>query len=108
MSKVKIKKFDETKQRVFNALTKVSDYRDNDDRLISDFLYNDVVRLTGNSPEQITGKKLLALMYDGKLTPISTIRRARRYIQQYFPELRGTKWKERHKIDTEVRREIVK
>ena len=43
---------------------------------------------------------------DNTLTSESTIRRARRKVQELHPELRGKKWHERHAQQEQVKKEL--
>ena len=47
-------------------------------------------------------------MAEGRLVSSDLITRTRRKLQEHNPELRGTKWKERHQKQTEVKSDLRK
>jgi hypothetical protein len=47
-------------------------------------------------------------MAEGRLVSSDLITRTRRKLQEHNPELRGTKWKERHQKQSEVKSDLRK
>jgi hypothetical protein len=105
--KIKIKKFAPTEARVEKALIFDATLRDDDDKLLGAFFYNDMKNM-GLDPHSMSYFDFHHLLVSGKLTPHWTIRRARQRVQERVPETRGNKWNERHKTELEVRKEIAK
>ena len=46
--------------------------------------------------ETLTAREFFTLLYDKKVSSFSSITRARRAVQQHYPELRGEVYKKRH------------
>ncbi len=75
--------------------------RDDDSKLIANIWYDHFTKMKINL-KKISGYDLLQLIADGKLPNPQSIRRARRKLQEEFPELQGKKWEERHKEQDNV------
>ena len=77
--------------------------RDNDVRLVASYYYNNISNIN-----QISAIDFLQIMVNGNLPSPDTITRARRKIQEKYPELRGVNYVERQKLEKQVRQEINK
>jgi hypothetical protein len=76
--------------------------RDSDFRLIAMYYRR-------NCPEPvsyITADEFLNHLAHGEMASPDSITRARRKLQQHYPELRGQKWNERQEREPEVREEM--
>ncbi len=102
-----VSKIHTTKEKVIQLLTKYEVYRDSDTRLCSHYLFTEMED-KGINPEEMSALVFLQRYAKGKFTDTQTICRARRLTQNEFPQLRGTKWKERHDEEREVRQNINK
>lgn len=79
-------------------------YRDDDNKLISVIWWQEI---GVHRIEDLTGKEVLRMLYDGELTPAESITRARRKIQELHPELLGEKRKKRRRQqEEEVKQEL--
>ncbi len=94
-----------TKEVVIHYLKTDPRYRDDDEMLVARFWHNEVVAKGGDT-KCILAWDFLSLYAKGKLTSADIITRARRKIQEENPELRGSKWNERHKDADNVRNNI--
>ena len=63
-------------------------YRDNDKLLIVRIWWEEM-KSKGIDPEKATARQLMDLMVDDRVTQPDTIKRARRKVQEHFPNLRG-------------------
>lgn len=101
------KKIIKTKDEVERLLKQYPEYRDNDERLVATFWFNEIRR----SAYKISNMNAMDFLYmyaaNQVLTSADCIVRARAKAQELHPELRGEKWKERHNIGFEVAHEIV-
>lgn len=77
--------------------------RDNDVRLVASYYYNNISNIN-----QISAIDFLQIMVNGNLPSPDTITRARRKLQEKYPELRGVNYVERQKLEKQVRQEINK
>jgi len=102
-----VSKIHTTKEKVIELLTKYAVYKDDDLRLCAHFLFKELEDKKIN-PEEMSALEFLQRYAKGKFTDTGTITRARRLVQNEFPELRGAKWKERHEEEREVRKNINK
>lgn len=75
-------------------------YRDSDEKLWARII-QDIVTI--RELQNISGYHLLRLYVEGKLPTYDSVTRARRKIQEAFPELRGYKYEARHKQQTQVK-----
>jgi len=109
MQSVIVPKIKSTKDKVILLLKTVDKYKDNDKDLVTRYWWDEIKELCEN-----LGLNPLLLKYtdfnkfyrDGKITESDIITRARRKAQEENPELRGSKWKERHDEEKLVRDEI--
>lgn len=83
--------------RVQSLLEKHPRLRDDDNKLVANFWFNEV----GET------KDFLKNYAAGNITPADSITRARRKLQELHPHLRGEKYNERHKEEKKVRKSIV-
>lgn len=75
--------------------------RDDDNMLIAAAWGRELV-MNGYDHENMSALDFLTLFADGKLSSPESIRRTRQKIQQCDESLRGAKYKERHKHQTQV------
>ncbi len=103
-----VKDIKTTKLKVIELLRIHARYRDNDEALTATYWWIEAKSLLGGTEEAflVSMDKFLRLYSDGKFTPADIITRARRKAQEENPELRGSKWKERHDEEKLVRDEI--
>ncbi len=88
-----------TIERVKELLIEMPHLRDDDKRL--------TVKIWLKEMTNRDSINLFLLDYiDNTLTSESTIRRARRKVQELHPELRGKKWHERHAQQEQVKKEL--
>lgn len=80
------------KDRVKYLLIKTPRLRDDDNKLIATFYYNEIGAAT---VENLGAMDFLHLYADGKLTSSESIRRVRAKLQETNPELRGEKYNRR-------------
>jgi len=109
MQSVIVPKIKSTKDKVIRIITSVnnSKCRDNDERLVAVFWWNEIhEKKLSLNPNGLTIVDFLQMYSEGKLTSADIITRARRKAQEENPELRGSKWKERHDEEKLVRDEI--
>ncbi|HHZ82336.1 MAG TPA: hypothetical protein EYN64_06430 [Flavobacteriales bacterium] len=74
--------------RVKHLLAQTPRYRDNDKLLVARYWW-DEMKAKGIDPEKATARQLLDLMVDDRVTKSGSILRARRKVQEHFPNLRG-------------------
>jgi len=86
--------------KVKELLDKYPDLRDNDQRLMANFWLQQLKRL-GHGPAEF-----LLVYSKGNLSSSESITRARRKIQEQYPELRGELWSKRHAKQDEVIQEL--
>ena len=91
--------------RVKTLLKNNPHLRDDDNKLIANIWWGYLKKINSNVNE-ISAVKFLALFSDGKLPNPQSIRRVRRKFQEEMPELRGEKWKLRHKEQENVKKEL--
>ena len=79
-------------QTIFTSVKKLlaesPRYRDNDKLLIARIWWEEM-KSKGIDPEKATARQLMDLMVDDRVTQPDTIKRARRKVQEHFPNLRG-------------------
>ncbi len=80
-------------------------YRDDDELLTVRFWW-DEIRALNLDPKVLLAKDFLVLVKDRKITPADIITRARRKVSEENIHLRGNKYKERKKKQTEIKAEI--
>ena len=74
--------------RVKHLLAESPRYRDNDQLLVARIWWEEMTAI-GINPNVASAKQLMDLMVDNRLTQPDTIKRARRKVQEHFPNLRG-------------------
>lgn len=77
--------------------------RESDNKLWARIINN---RIGSVQVTEITAYQLLCMVANNELPNWDTLTRARRVIQEDYPELRGAKWKERHEFQEEVITEL--
>jgi hypothetical protein len=83
---------------VRKVLEKFPDTRDCDKKLVW-YCYEEILGVT---IEKIYYKEFVE-----KLPHFESLRRARQHLQQFYPELRGLKYKDRHKKKEVVKKEVI-
>lgn len=68
-------------------------------------LYQDVLTMLGCPPNN-TVEEWLRLLRLGKVPSQDTVTRLRRMLQEQFPDLRGTKYEERHAREKVVKEQL--
>lgn len=95
-----------TSKRVKKYLQDHPELRDNDARLITNILHEDL-REMDYDPDTGSGIVILRLYAAGKLTNAESIRRSRQKLQEDDPTLRGKAWKPRHdQAEPDVKQQI--
>ena len=87
---------------VLRLLRKNPAYRDDDNRLVAQFWSEHL----GATKDQMTAFDLLKLISLGQVEKADNITRARRKLQEEYPELRGTVWNKRHNHQEVVKKEL--
>lgn len=80
------------KERVEHLLRKTPHLRDDDNKLIATYHYNEI---GAENVQKMPAMEFLHLYADGKLTSSESIRRVRAKLQETNPELRGKKYNRR-------------
>lgn len=101
-----MEKLHTTKEKVEHFLKADRTLADNDERLVSNIWHLEAIKL-GKIPSSMTGEEFLKLYADGQLTSADVITRARRKVEEDFPDLRGETWEKRQGLETEVREQIT-
>ena len=95
------------KEKVFHQLKYDKFCRDSDERLIANIWFNEFRDKVNSEVEPEAGyTKLLESLVDGVLSSPESIVRVRRKLQEQHPELRGEKWKARHRAQETVKEEL--
>ena len=89
--------------KVRDILIKHPDTKDNDQMLVSLVWFYHLGRET---IKKMTAWELLTNLSKNKLPLMESIMRCRRKLQEVDESLRGKKYKERHKLELEVKNEI--
>jgi hypothetical protein len=87
---------------VTQLLKTMPDTRDDDLRLVASYYYKYYPTLV----KEKSAMDFLKAMAQGRLVSSDLITRTRRKLQEHNPELRGTKWKERHHKQSTVKKEL--
>lgn len=95
------------REKVIILLTKYPELQDCDKKLVTKMWYFELKKY-GVDPVTITASQFFELYQENLLTNSDVITRARRKVQEEIPELRGTKWEERHEEATDTRFDISK
>jgi hypothetical protein len=99
-----IQKIKTMQNDVANMLRRHPELRDDDEKLVTNIWYVEMKRY--GTPETLPVTDFLALYQQKKLSSADVITRARRKVQEQYPELRGTTWEERHKQSQTIRKNI--
>lgn len=100
-----INKMKNIKPIVKDLLERYPEFRDNDCKLVAGFYYKNYGGK--ESFERKTAMEFLIDFSKGNFPFPDHITRVRRKLQEQFPELRGSKYEERHKTEFETRKEII-
>jgi hypothetical protein len=104
MSNDELEFFDhDVTENVTRLLTKYSRTKDDDMLLVATYYYTYYPNLV-----KLTAMDFLKKFAESKLVSSDLITRTRRKLQEHNPELRGTKWKERHHKQAEVKSDLRK
>lgn len=101
----KFKEITSCKERVKYLLTKYAHLRDDDNKLIATFWYNEIGQQVVANMNAMTFFEAFA---GGNVTNPESIRRMRQKLQEEQPELRGHAYKNRHEAEIDVRTNINK
>ena len=82
--------------------------RDSDKRLVANIWALDIAHNRNTGIENISSIEILNDLADGKLTNYDSITRARRKVQESFPDLRGQKYADRKQEEKDTRENINK
>ncbi len=93
------------KDKIFALLIEYPHLRDDDNKLSANIWHSEITKL-GHNAEKISGKDLLGLIANGKLTTSASILRCRRKLQELNPELRGVYYIERNNNTTKINQQI--
>ena len=91
------------KERVEHLLTKTPRLRDDDNKLIATYHFNEI---GPQNVSKLSAMEFLHLYADGKLTSTESIRRIRAKIQEKNPALRGQKYNRRQNDGNDFRNNI--
>jgi len=95
-----------TKEKVEKLLSEKPHLRDDDQRLIANIWHKELSEY-GKLAKEISGFELLAVLSEGNvLTSSEGICRCRRKLQEEYPELRGNSWRERHKNEEKIEKDL--
>ena len=99
-----IESLKDVKTKVQELLTKNANTRDSDNLLVATFYFYEM----GGKEQlsKISAYDFLKKMSTGELTRFESISRARRKIQEDYPELRGNSYEKRKKSEEETRKNI--
>mgnify|MGYP003138641505 FL=1 len=89
-----------TKNTVASLLKNYKHLRDDDNKLLATvWLYKKPNRVK-------TAMDFLHLLSNGKLPSSESVRRCRQKLQELNPNLRGRLWKQRHKMEEQINKEL--
>lgn len=95
-----------TKDRVLKMLKEKPEYRDNDEKLVSSFWWQQL-KEKGFDRDKMSAFDFLKVYAEGTfLTSGDLIVRARCKLEENMPEIRGDSYNKRHGIGKEVSKEI--
>lgn len=95
-------KYKQAEAKVQRILDKVLEARDSDGRLTAEFWWREL-KAMGVNPRACPGIEIMRLIGKGRLTSAETITRARRKLQEKYPQYRGRRYYERkHRIVPEI------
>lgn len=90
---------------VHRLMVKHPELKDNDYKLVV-AVWNKELLAQGIDIKDITGYEAFKCISAGKVSPIESITRCRRKLQEQYPQLRGQRWADRHDQETEVKKEL--
>ena len=93
------------RDKVHTLLTLYPHLRDCDRRLCSNIWVRELEVLKMNY-KTITAEQMLVVFNQGKLTSSDSITRARRQVQERYPEMRGEKYSKRQDNQKNVKRDL--
>lgn len=93
------------KDKISVLLLQYPHLRDDDNKLSANIWYSEIKKL-GHNPDSMTGKDLLGLLSNGKLTTSASILRCRRKIQEINPKLRGKNYLERKGNTKKIKQQV--
>ena len=91
------------KEIIIDLLTNKEHLRDNDQALIANIWWRELVT---QGKDKSTAFELLKGFSEGKLSNPESIRRARQKIQEEQPELRGESYRARHREQDNVKEQL--
>ena len=94
-------KIKNTKEKVRKLLLLSREYRDSDEALVVRYWWEELV-----NSQNLSCHDFFNIYKKGLVTASDTITRARRLLQEEFPELRGEKWSKRKEQELDVRKNI--
>jgi hypothetical protein len=95
------------RQRIETILAATPHCRDDDNRLIANVWYNELLSLHGEEGySRLSGHELLGLYAKHKLSNPESIRRMRQKIQEVQPLLRGKTYKARQRHQGKVKAQV--
>lgn len=90
---------------VKDLLQRYPSARDNDFILCANVWQRELKR-QGMDTAAVKGVDVLKAISDGKVSPVESITRARRKLQEEWPQLRGKRWEARHMKQASVQQEL--
>lgn len=94
--------------RVKTLLIKYPELRDNDQKLVVTIWEEELERELERDIDRISGRTVLDIVSEEKLSKVESITRARRFVQAEYPELQGTLRDQRKWEEENTSREINK
>jgi hypothetical protein len=91
------------KEVIIDLLTNKEHLRDNDQALIANIWWRELVT---QGKDKSTAFEMLKVFSEGKLSNPESIRRARQKIQEEQPELRGQSYRVRHREQDNVKEQL--
>ena len=91
------------KDVIIDLLTNKEHLRDNDQALIANIWWRELVT---QGKDKSTAFEMLKVFSEGKLSNPESIRRARQKIQEEQPELRGESYRARHREQDNVKEQL--
>ncbi|MEY4334563.1 MAG: hypothetical protein RLZZ196_3313 [Bacteroidota bacterium] len=91
------------KDVIIDLLTNKEHLRDNDQALIANIWWRELVT---QGKDKSTAFEMLKVFSEGKLSNPESIRRARQKIQEEQPELRGQSYRARHREQDNVKEQL--
>jgi len=91
------------KEVIIELLTNKEHLRDNDQALIANIWWRELVT---QGKDKLTAFEMLKVFSEGKLSNPESIRRSRQKIQEEQPELRGESYRARHREQDSVKEQL--